>query len=97
MHDEIFSDGIGEITVTGPTIRIDLVSLSPTERDGDGNPRPTFRQRIVMPIEAFMNSRDLIERVAQELIENGAVKRRPVEATAEQPSGAATRSSPNFA
>ncbi len=76
MSNEVFTDGIGEITVTGPTVRMDLVSLSPTERDGSGNPKPVFRQRLIMPIESFMNSFDLLERVAKELIASGAVKRR---------------------
>ena len=42
--DEIYSDGIGEITVTGPIVRIDLVSLSPQQRDASNNPTPVFRQ-----------------------------------------------------
>jgi hypothetical protein len=94
MNDEIFSDGIGEITVTGPTVRIDLVSLSPAERDAQGNPRAVFRQRIIMPLEAFMNARDLMERVAQELIESGAVTRR--ETAPKASDAAARRPSPNF-
>jgi hypothetical protein len=50
MRDDVFADGIGEITVTGTTVRIDLVSLSATERDADNKPKSVFRQRIVMPV-----------------------------------------------
>src|SRR5690606_22840023 len=39
MHAEIFVDGVSEITVTGPIVRIDTYSLSPSERDADGNPK----------------------------------------------------------
>ena len=33
MHDELYTDGVGEITVSGTIVRVDLVSLSPTERE----------------------------------------------------------------
>lgn len=75
MADELYSDGIGEITVTGPIVRIDLVSLSPSERDSKGNPKPVFRQRIVMPIDAFANSVDVMNKALAGLVDAGAVRR----------------------
>ena len=33
MANELYADGIGEITVTGSIVRIDFMSLSATERD----------------------------------------------------------------
>ena len=39
MNQELYADGIGEITVTGSIVRIDLVSLSATERDEKNNPK----------------------------------------------------------
>ncbi len=75
MADELYSDGIGEITVTGTIVRIDLVSLSPTERDSKGNPKPVFRQRIVMPIDAFANSVDVMDKALAGLVDAGAVRR----------------------
>jgi hypothetical protein len=93
MHNETFIDGISEITVTGPTIRIDMFSASPSEKDADGNPRPVHRQRVIMTLESFMNARDLIERVARELIQGGVVRRLDTAAAKEpaKPAG-----SPNF-
>ena len=93
MHAEIFVDGVSEITVTGPTVRIDTYSLSPSEKKPDGNPRQIHRQRIIMTLEGFMAARDLFERVAQELIDGGAVRRREgaAEGEARRPRG-----SPNF-
>jgi hypothetical protein len=42
MHAEIYTDGIGEITVGGSIVRVDLVTLSPTERDANDAPaQPT--------------------------------------------------------
>lgn len=82
MDHEVFADGIGEITVTGSTVRIDLVSLSPTDRDDAGQPRPVFRQRIVMPIEGLANAADLIRRVVDDLVEARAIQRAPVQSAA---------------
>lgn len=93
MHEEVFIDGISEITVTGPTVRIDTFTASPSEKDKDGNPRPVHRQRVIMTLESFMNARDLIDRVARELIQGGAVRRldSPSGSTAVKPAV-----SPNF-
>ncbi len=77
MHNEIYSDGIGEITVNGTVVRIDLVSLSPTERDAAGNPKPAFRQRIIMPIDVFANSAELVQKAFQGLLDAGAIARTP--------------------
>jgi len=75
MHDELYADGIGEITVTGSIVRINLVSLSPTEKDERGNPRAVFRQRIVMPVDAFANAVDLMHKAQAGLVEAGAIRR----------------------
>ena len=77
MHDEIYADGVGEITVTGNIVRIDFVSLSPTEKDAANKPKAVFRQRVVMPVEAFANTAELMKNVLSGLIESGAVKQRP--------------------
>lgn len=93
MHNEVFIDGISEITVTGPTVRIDMFTASPSEKDADGNPKPMHRQRVIMTLEGFMNARDLIERVGRELIQGGVVRRLDTSSGKEsaKPAG-----SPNF-
>jgi hypothetical protein len=93
MHNEVFIDGISEITVTGPTIRIDTFTSSPSEKETNGNPKSVHRQRIIMTLESFMNARDLIERVARELVQTGVVRRLDPAAGKEpaKPAG-----SPNF-
>jgi hypothetical protein len=75
---EVYSDGVSEITVTGPIVRIDLMSLSPAERDIHGNPKPVLRQRIVMPVDAFANSVELMQKAVAGLIEAGSIKQTPV-------------------
>ena len=81
MSEEIYSDGIGEITVSGTVVRVDLVSLSPTERDANGSPKSVFRQRLIFSIEGFANSVGVMQKALQGLVDAGAVQRTPRLAT----------------
>lgn len=100
MTNELYADGIGEITVTGTIVRIDLMSLSPTERDANNNPRPVFRQRVIMPVDAFANAVDLMQKALGGLVEAGAVRRIgdipqiPTSDATQQPQS--VNASPNF-
>jgi hypothetical protein len=76
MHDELYTDGVGEITVSGTVIRVDLVSLSPTERDANNAPKSVFRQRLIFSLEGFANSVELMQKALQGLVEAGAVTRK---------------------
>ncbi|CAN7360136.1 hypothetical protein LJR235_002042 [Pararhizobium sp. LjRoot235] len=75
MSTELYADGIGEITVSTSIVRIDLMSLSATEKDGKNNPKPVFRQRIIMPVDAFANAVDLMQQALGGLVKAGAVHR----------------------
>ena len=75
MHNEIYSDGIGEVTVSGSIMRVDLVSLSPTERDAHDNPKSVFRQRIIFSVEGFANSVDVMQKALQSLVDTGVIRR----------------------
>src|SRR4051794_12676403 len=75
MQSELFADGIGEITITGSIVRIDLMSLSATERDEKNNPKAVLRQRVIMPIDAFANAVDLMQSALAGLVQAGAVRR----------------------
>ena len=75
MGNELYADGISEITVTGSIVRIDLMSLSATERDEKNNPKAVLRQRIIMPVDAFANAVDLMQKALGGLVEAGAVRR----------------------
>jgi hypothetical protein len=96
MHQELYADGIGEVTVSGTIVRIDLVSLSPSERDHANSPKPVFRQRVIMPVEAFANSVELMQKVLQGLIDAGAVKKTPVAPAEAEKHGRGANGSPNF-
>ncbi|CAN7476418.1 hypothetical protein [Pararhizobium sp. LjRoot238] len=75
MNNELYADGISEITVTNSVVMIDLTSLSATEKDGKNNPKPVFRQRIIMPVDAFANAVDLMQEALAGLAKAGAVRR----------------------
>jgi hypothetical protein len=99
MQAEIYADGVGEITVTGHMVRIDLVSLSATKRDANNKPVTEFRQRIIMPVDAFANTAELMKNVLNGLIQAGAVKLQapPAQGAGAPAADAARRNgSPNF-
>jgi hypothetical protein len=75
MHAEVYTDGIDEITVGGAVVRVDLASLSPTERDANNAPKKVFRQRLIFSVEAFANSVEVMQNALQGLVDAGVVKR----------------------
>ena len=75
MDAELFTDGIGEITVGGSIVRVDLFSLSPTERDANNAPKRVFRQRLIFSVESFANSVEVMQKALQGLVDAGAVRR----------------------
>lgn len=90
MHPELYSDGVGEITVSGTIVRVDLVSLSPTERDANNNPKPVLCQRLIFSLEGFANSVDVMQKALHGLIEAGAVTRTQIKPAAGTPTAPAT-------
>lgn len=87
MHAEIYTDGVDEITVGGSIVRVDLVTLSPTERDANNTPKRVFCQRLIFSVESFANSVEVMQKALQGLVDAGAIRRG-------QPAGAATLSAP---
>ena len=75
MHAEIYTDGVDEITVGGSIVRVDLISLSPTERDANNAPKKVFCQRLIFSIEAFANSVEVMQNALQGLVDAGVLKR----------------------
>jgi hypothetical protein len=95
MHSELYSDGVGEITVSGTIVRVDLVSLSPTDRDANNNPKAVFKQRLIFSVEAFANSVEVMQKAMQGLIDAGAVKRGQPRAAPSSPTIVAKPQPPN--
>lgn len=102
LRPEVFADGMGEITLTGGMVRIDLVCLSAEKKDSEGRPELELRQRVVMPPDGFLRSFSAMEDLMQKLIKAGVVKQRSPDDIAANPSPPATGSqaenpkSPNF-
>jgi len=89
MDDQIFADGIGAISVIGATVRLDFVSLSPTERDEKGQPKTVFCQRVVMGMDGFLRSAQKFQEALQALQKMGALQPAPNAAGAAKGSDAA--------
>lgn len=85
MHTEVYTDGVDEITVGGSIVRVDLVSLSPTERDANNAPKKVFRQRLIFSVEAFANSVEVMQNALQGLVDAGAIRRTRSGRTTEPP------------
>jgi hypothetical protein len=65
MNQQIFSDGIGQITIVAGAVRLDFVTYSPTEKDAKGQPVAVFSHRVVMSMEGFMQSAVKLQEAAQ--------------------------------
>lgn len=82
MIEERYADTFGEVFLTGPVVRFDLVSFSPSERDGNNQPKAVVRERIVMPVDGFVRAFGVMGQVMQQLEKQGVVKRAAAELTA---------------
>lgn len=80
MDDQVFADGIGTISVISGTVRVDLVTYSPTEKDAGGQPAAVFRQQIIMTAESFLAMAEKFQEAAARLREKlPPAEPRPVE------------------
>jgi hypothetical protein len=89
MHAELYTDGVDEVTVGGSIVRVDLISLSPTERDANNAPKRVFRQRLIFSVETFANSVEVMQNALQGLVDAGVVRRNQPRAPAESPQATA--------
>jgi len=54
IGNHTFIDGVGDIRLRDGVVRMDLLALSPTGRDKEGNPVPQFVDQLVMSPRAFL-------------------------------------------
>jgi hypothetical protein len=82
MDNQVFSDGIGQVTVIGGAVRLDFIAYFPTEKDAKGQPAPVFCKRIIMSVEGFMRSAEKIQETAQAItkLAQRAIQGQPSEA-----------------
>jgi len=95
---ESFADGIGEITLSGGMVRMDLVTLTGSQNDTENKPRLEFSQRVIMPPDGFLRSFSAMENLVKQLIDAGLVKPRDGEQppNVAQSGGTDEAKSPNF-
>jgi hypothetical protein len=94
ISDELFADSVSGISLTGGVVRLDLASVLPTEKDEKNQPKPIFRQHIVMPGEGFVQSFALMAQVMQQLEKTASSKNAPAEG--DKPAADVRVRSPNF-
>jgi len=75
MSEEVYADAIGEITVTGSVVRVDLLTMAVKDKDGEGHLKPTFKQRVIFPIEGFAHATEAMLQMRQQLLDRGILKR----------------------
>lgn len=96
MSNELYSEGIGEVAITGPVVRLDLLTLSLEDRDEKGQPKLVLRKRVVMPIDGFLRSFVVMSQAMQELEKRGVVRKVDAPEKEATPATKGPPSSPNF-
>ena len=99
MTAELFADTIGRVDYAGGMIRLDLISLEPTE--GTTQSHMEVRQRVVMPLEGFLTALGTMTNLAAKLAAAGVINVAPPPAAAPEPTSILAAQSkpqsPNFA
>ena len=98
-----FADGISGVHVTGDSVngylaRVDFMTLQPHLNHNDGLPIYDVKDRIIMPLKAFLEGLRVQEDIVKQLIDSGIITftpDQPVSAagTTEQPNSPAEQSS----
>jgi len=95
--DDMFADGVGEITVINGVARLSLIALEApagTRESGEAKPVPVVKHRLAMPMAGLVN---LVQQ-AQSLLakmEQAANAQRQA-ADGQKPKAAVAPTSPNF-
>ncbi len=70
---EMFVDGIGQIHFAGGMIRMDLVTLQPTEEGKAPIPEP--KVRLIMPPQGFLATFNAMQQLIDKLVDAGVLKK----------------------
>ena len=71
IGNHTFIDGVGDIRLRDGVVRMDLLALSPTRRDEDGNPVPQFVDQVVMSPRAFLRMVSAMGDTVRQMQEKG--------------------------
>jgi hypothetical protein len=75
VNQEIYADGISAVHVTGNLIRIDLMTVQPHLKSDNGQPVVEINKRLIMPLDGFVRSFVVQEKIMKQLLEAGVVKK----------------------
>jgi len=81
IGNHTFVDGVGDVRLRDGVMRMDLLALSPTRRDQEGNPVPQFVDQLVMSPQAFMRMVKALGDTLKQMQDKGLIK--PKEKAAE--------------
>ncbi len=84
QYDEHFADGIGEITLSGGMVRMDLFTITGKSEKED-RPEVRVNDRIIMPPEGFLRSFSAMEDLVKKLVDAGIIKKRDIDAGGDDP------------
>ena len=79
MNKEIFADGISAVHITGNLVRIDLMTVQPHLNSDNGQPVVEMNDRIIMPLEGFVQSLSVQDDIVKQLIDAGVLKKNPAQ------------------
>lgn len=71
IGNHTFIDGVGDVRLHEGIMRIDLLALSPTGRDKEGNPAPQFVEQLVMSPHAFLRMVSALGTTVKQMQDNG--------------------------
>lgn len=75
MNKEIFADGISAVHITGNLVRIDLMTVQPHLKSDNDQPVVEINNRIIMPLEGFVQSLSVQDNIVKQLIDAGVLKK----------------------
>ena len=77
MNEQVYADDIGAIIVSGAIVRLDLMIMSPTEKESSGKPKLVMQQRVIMPIDAFVRAANRMQTSVEDMVKKGVITRAP--------------------
>lgn len=92
---EVYADTMGEITLSGGMVRIELVSLAGGQAKDTEAPKFEPRMRVVMSPDGFLRSFSAMENLVKQLVDAGLVKQKGNASPGAEAAGDSAKS-PNF-
>jgi len=95
IGNHTFVDGVGDVRLHEGVVRMDLLALSPTRRDKEGNPVPQFVDQLVMSPHAFLRMVSALGATVKQMQEKGLLGKAEAAAGSED-AASDEAGSPNF-